>query len=123
VQDVPVVAHALQDTGAEILEQDVRTGHQFVEGGPVAGGLEVEFDRLLPGVLGEEGCADAGGVEPRLRAEPAGEVTMMRLLDFDDLGSEQHQLIAAVRSGQYIGQIHHPYAAQRSVVHALPLGR
>jgi hypothetical protein len=46
-----------------------------------------------------------------------------RFLDLDDLGAEEHQLVAAVRARQYVGQVEDPYAVQRSVVHASPLGR
>ncbi|GAA4461321.1 hypothetical protein GCM10023170_064200 [Phytohabitans houttuyneae] len=52
----------------------------------------------------------------------AGEVALAGSFDLDDLGAEEHQVIAAVRPGQHVRQIQDPYAAQRSVVHASPLG-
>jgi hypothetical protein len=120
VKHIPAVADACQDPGAEVLQQDVRVSQQPLEGGPIAGGLQVQLDRLLPGVLGEERGSDAGLVERRLRAEPTGEVTETGSFDLDDLSAEEHQLVAAVRSRQDVCQVQDPHAVQRSLVHAAP---
>ena len=123
VQDVPVVADAVQHAGPEVLEQHVRVAHQLLEGRPVAGSLRSSSIDFFPAFWARNEAPMPAWLSAGLRAEPAGQVAVPRLFDLDDLGAEQHQLVAAVRAGQYVGQVEDPYAAQRSVVHALPLGR
>jgi hypothetical protein len=52
-----------------------------------------------------------------------GQIALSRPFDLDNLGSEQHEVVAAVWAGQYVGQVEDPHTAQRSVVHVLPLGQ
>ncbi|MNC33709.1 hypothetical protein D3C75_821130 [compost metagenome] len=53
VQHLPAEAELFQDAGAEVLDDDVRLGHQLLEDGLRLGMLEVEGQRLLVARLHE----------------------------------------------------------------------
>src|SRR5438876_5551512 len=67
--------------------------------------LEIERDRLLSAVLGEEGCTHQSRIQLFVGAELTREIAGPRHFDLDDLCSELSQLVCAKRPGEHIRQI------------------
>ena len=108
-----------QHAGPEVLEQHVGAARPARRRSPGRrASLRSSSTDFLPAFWARNDAPMPGPVERRVRAEVAGQVAVARHLDLDDLGAEQHQLVAAVRAGQDVGQVEDPDAAQRSVVHA-----
>ena len=81
-------AEAIHHAGAEILDDDVGGGDQALERGAALRALEIERDRALAGVLGEERDAHVALVELGIGAELAREIAGARHLDLDHVGAE-----------------------------------
>ena len=89
LQVLPRISESCHHPGSEVLQEHVGLAQKALERRPVLRCLEVDLDGTLAGVLGQEGRADLPGVEVRVRAELAREVTPRGSLDLHDLGTEQ----------------------------------
>src|SRR5262249_22985269 len=101
-------------TGTKVFDDDVRRGDQPGEGGAALWRLQIERDRTLPRVLRQEGGAHAAAIEFGIGAELARQVAAAGHLDFDHLGAQLRELIAAERAGQHVGQIQHPRPREKT---------
>src|SRR4029077_6324426 len=94
-------------TGPEIFDHDVRNRREFLENLFAFGRFEVDGDGLLACVDGYERDAHQLRIPFRIGAKAAGEISVFRMLDLDDLGSQQDELKAAERPCQDVGYIQH----------------
>ena len=106
-------AEPIHHAGAEVLDQHVGGRDEPLQHVLAAVGLQVERDRLLAAVLGQERRAHQLLVERRVGAELARQIAVLGHLDLDHLRAEQRELVGAERPGQHVGQIEHPDSRQR----------
>ena len=106
---------ALEDAGAEVLDEHVGAVDELQQHLAVGLGLEVEGDGLLVAVGGEEvrRLAVVLGADER-RPPPAGVVAAARGLDLDDAGAEVAHHHRGVRPGQGTGEVDDQDAVQRA---------
>src|SRR5205085_10074089 len=90
-------AELLRRTGAEALDEDVRSLGKPAEDVEAPVAPEVERERPLPGVRGEEEDARPARV---LGAPCAGLVASAGMLDLDHVGAERAQDLRAVGAGE-----------------------
>jgi hypothetical protein len=103
----------LHHAGTKIFDDDIGRGEEPSECVTAFGRFQIERDGTFSGVLRQEGRAHAAVIEFGISAELARQVAGARHLDFDDLGSELCQLIAAERPGEHVGQIQHSRACEK----------
>ena len=121
-QHVGAEAEPVQGAGAEVLHEHVGPAQQLGEHRLVGVVLEVEGDRLLVPVGGEEVGRlppAVGGVDER-RAPAAAVVTAARRLHLHDPRAEVAEHHPGVRAGQGAGEVDDEDAVQWSA-HEVPL--
>jgi hypothetical protein len=101
-------SEAVEHTGPEVLQQHVRGLDEPAEHLRAVLVLQVDSDRPLAGVLGEERDAEAPGAELGIGAELPRQVTRARQLHLHDVGAEQRQLVTGERPGKHVGQVQDP---------------
>ena len=100
-----------QPAGLEVLHEHVRPPGQLLRGGQVGLVLQVQRDRALVPVDGQEVGGPALVVH---RRHPLPGVVAARALHLDHVGTEVGQQHGAVRAGQHPGEVGDQQAGQRS---------
>jgi hypothetical protein len=122
-QHVGAEAEAGQRAGPEVLQQHVRTPQQLGEHRLVVVVLEVEGDRLLVAVGGQEvrRLPVAGVRLHERRAPAAGVVPAAGVLHLDHPGAEVAEHHPGVRPGEGPGQVDDENAVERSTHGSTPI--
>src|SRR5690554_6716153 len=113
---VEVETETEEDTGAEVLDDDIGPGDY------VFGQLEVIVDREVQRhrtLVADHGQEVGGVVTNKRRAPRPGLVAAHRMCDLDDVGAEVGQHHGAHRAGQDPGEISDHHASQREGRHRL----
>jgi len=103
-------AQAAHYPRAEILHDHVGAAHQATEDLLALLGLEVERDRALAGILGQERDTHVGLVQRRVSAELTRQIACAARLDLNDIGAHVRQLVAGKGAGQHVRQIEDAHA-------------
>ncbi len=106
-QRIEAQSKAIHHAGPEVLDDDRRAVHEPPKHLLAAHVLEVQGDRALAGILGEERNAHELPIECRICAELARKITRLRDFDLDDVGAEVRELMTAERSGENVGEVKH----------------
>ena len=115
VQPLDREAQAVEHAGAEVLDQHVAVPDQAGERLAAVVALEVEGDRLLVAVAGQEVRRLAVVLRADERRAPAaGVVTGAGRLDLDDAGAEVAEHHRGVRAGERPRQVDDDDPGQRS---------
>src|SRR5579863_341252 len=85
----------------------MRNGREFLENFFAFRRLEVDRYGLLASIDGYERDAHQFRIDFHVRALAPGEISVFRMLDLDDFGSQQNQLKAAERPSQDVGYVQH----------------
>src|SRR5690606_35565809 len=102
---------------AEVLQHHVGTRDEAVHHLFRARVLEVERERALTRVQAEEDAADAARRKARVRGHAAAVVARSRLLDLDDVGAKQRELLTGIGAGDHAREGDHAHAVERRQVH------
>ena len=107
-----------------VLEQDVGLRGELTRDGPAFLGRDVQGDRLLAAVGGQEvrrlARGFARGVPGERRAPAPGIVARAGALDLDHFGAQVGEVLAAPGAGQNPRQVQHPASVQRTIHRGLP---
>jgi hypothetical protein len=107
----------LHHSRPEILDDDIGGAQQAAEHLLAGLALEIDGDRTLAGVLGEERRPHQRLVEGGIGAELAREIAHAGRLHLDDLGAQQRELIGSERPCEHIGEIEDANAAEKPAHH------
>ena len=105
-------AEAVHHTGAKILDEHVGPAHQLSQQVLALWSLEIEGDRLLAGILGEERHAHETPVQIRIGAKLTRQVAGAGHLHLDDFRAQMRQLVAAEGTREHVRQIEYAMAGK-----------
>ena len=105
-------AEPVHDARTEILDDSIGGGHQPAKQLLAGGGLQIDGDRALAGVLRQERHAHQPLVQFGIGTELACQVADARHLDLDHVRTQHRQLVAGEGPGQHVGQIENADAVQ-----------
>jgi len=115
VQPLDREPEPVHDARPEVLDQHVTLGGQPSQGGHPVLALEVEGDRLLVAVAGQEVRRDRVFLGPDERGSPAaGVIATAGALDLDDARTHVAQHHGGVRAGQGSRQVDDDDVVQRT---------
>src|SRR3974377_456379 len=82
--------------------------------------LEVQRDRAFVRRLRQERGAHLVAIEILIAADAAALIGIVRMLDLDDIGAKDGELIGGERTSQNVGDVDHPDSLERSHRRVLP---
>ncbi len=113
----------IEGAGPVVLDQHVRGCDQALEDLTARFGLQVERDRTLVRTLREIIGAHAIAAELAIAAAAAALVGIAGILNLDDVGAEQSELIGSEGTSQNVGRVDDPYPFERARHVPPPSGR
>ena len=102
-----IEAQPSHDAGPEIFDHHVRDRRKFLENLFAFRRFKVDGYGLLACVHCDERNAHQFRIHFRIRAQTPGEISVFRMLDLDDFGSQEYELKAAERSSKDVGYVQH----------------
>ena len=107
-------AELFEGAGTVVFDQHIGRGDEFLQDFAALLGFQVQRDRPLVGALGEEAGAHQRVVEVVVGAGIAALIRVGGILDLDDIGAHQAELIGGEGAGEDVGDVDNADAFERA---------